>query len=165
MTNALLLGRFHAVTRAQSDWLGSLSKAPVDRLICVITSANHAATRRNPLDVATRESMLRPALERSGKPFEIVRVDDIPDSKAWVDYVNGEIKKKLGAAITPDSTTVYSANRDVDALFQAGGFKVVAQEVQGLTPHELGQASPHEHQRATVDQLGARLTVGPVWAA
>ena len=139
MTNALLLGRFHAVTRAQSDWLASLSKAPVDRLICVITSANHAATRRNPLDVTTRESMLRPALERSGKPFEIVRVDDIPDSKGWVDHVNAEIRKKLGAAVTPDSTTVYSANRDVDALFQAGGFKVVAQEVQGLTPHELVQ--------------------------
>ncbi len=139
MTNALLLGRFHAVTRAQSDWLASLSKAPVDRLICVITSANHAATRRNPLDVATRESMLRPALERSGKPFDIVRVDDIADSTAWVDHVNEQIKKQLGSRLTSDSTTVYSANRDVDALFKASGFKVIAQEVQGLTPHELVQ--------------------------
>ena len=139
MPNALLLGRFHAVTRAQSDWLASLSKAPVDRLICVITSANHSATRRNPLDVATRESMLRPALERSGKPFEIVRVDDVPDSAKWVEHVNQEVQRQLGLTLAPPGTTVYSANRDVDALFQAGGFKVIAQEVQGLTPHELVQ--------------------------
>lgn len=139
MPNALLLGRFHAVTRAQSDWLASLSKAPVDRLICVITSANQAATRRNPLDVATRELMLRPALERSGKPFEIVRVDDIADSAAWVEHVAAEVKRQAGLVLGPEGTTVYSANRDVDGLFKARGFEVIAQEVQGLTPHELVQ--------------------------
>lgn len=138
-TNALLLGRFHAVTRAQSDWLASLSKAPVDRLICVITSANHAATRRNPLDVATREQMLRPALERSGKPFEIVRVDDIPDSGAWVQHVAKEVERQAHVTLNPAQTTVYSANRDVDALFKTSGFEVIAQEVSGLTPHELVQ--------------------------
>ncbi|MDP2274547.1 MAG: methyltransferase domain-containing protein [Archangium sp.] len=139
MPNALLLGRFHAVTRAQSDWLASLSKAPVDRLICVITSANHAATRRNPLDVATREAMLRPALERSGKPLEIVRVDDIADSAAWVEHVAAEVKRQSGLVLGPEGTTVYSANRDVDGLFKARGFEVIAQTVQGLTPHELVQ--------------------------
>jgi SAM-dependent methyltransferase len=139
MTNALLLGRFHAVTRAQSDWLASLATAPVDRLICVVTSANHSATRRNPLDVATREAMLVPALARSGKPFDVVRVDDIPDSGAWVEHISREVQRQLGVTLTPAGTTVYSANRDVDQLFQAGGFRVVAQDVQGLTPHELVQ--------------------------
>jgi len=139
MTNALLLGRFHAVTRAQSDWLASLAKAPVDRLICVITSSNHAGTRRNPLEVSLREEMLRPALERSGKPFELVRVDDIPNSAAWVEHVVGEVKRQRGVALTPDDTAIYSANRDVDGLFSAKGFRVVAQEVKGLTPHELVQ--------------------------
>jgi SAM-dependent methyltransferase len=139
MTNALLLGRFHAVTRAQSDWLASLSKAPVDRLICVITSANHAATRRNPLDVKTREEMLRPALARSGKPFDIVRVDDIPDSGAWVQHVMKEVGRQTSRPLNAADTAVYSANRDVDALFKTSGFQVVAQEVRGLTPHELVQ--------------------------
>lgn len=137
MTTALLLGRFHAVTRAQSDWLASLSQAPVERLVCVVTSANHAGTRRNPLDATTREAMLRPALARSGKPFDVVRVDDIPDSEAWVQHVAAEVHRQLGRAVTPTTTTVYSANRDVDALFRAQGFPVVAQEVRGLTPHEL----------------------------
>ncbi len=139
MTNALLLGRFHAVTRTQSDWLASLAKAPVERLICVVTSSNHSGTRRNPLEVSLREEMLRPALERSGKPFEIVRVEDIPNSAAWVEHVLGEVKRQADVALTPADTAIYSANRDVDGLFTAKGFRVVAQEVKGLTPHELVQ--------------------------
>ncbi len=139
MTNALLLGRFHAVTLAQSDWLASLSKAPVDRLICVVTSANHQSTRRNPLDVATREEMLAPALARSGKPFDLVRVDDVPDSGAWVEHIAAEVQRQHGVGISARDTVVYSANRDVDALFHARGYRVVAQEVKGLTPHELVQ--------------------------
>ncbi|MFT3709475.1 MAG: methyltransferase domain-containing protein [Archangium sp.] len=139
MKSALLLGRFHAVTRAQAEWLASLAAAPVDRLICVMTSANHSATRRNPLDAKTREEMLKPALARSGKPFDVVRIDDIPDSSAWVEHVCTQVQNQLGVTLTSADTHVYSANRDVDALFQARGFRVVTQEVKGLTPHELVQ--------------------------
>lgn len=139
MSTALLLGRFHAVTRAQSEWLASLSQAPVDQIVCVVTSANHAGTRRNPLDVETRESMLKPALQRSGKPFQVVRIDDIPDSQAWVEHVVKEVERQAGVVLSPDKTTLFSANRDVDALFQAKGFPVSTPEVKGLTPHELVQ--------------------------
>ncbi|MFO0597355.1 MAG: methyltransferase domain-containing protein [Myxococcaceae bacterium] len=139
MTRALLLGRFHAVTRAQSDWLASLSSAPVDSLVCVVTSANHSGTRRNPLEAGVREEMLEPALARSGKPFEVVRVDDVPNSAAWVDHVLAEVKRQKDLGLDASNTVIYSANRDVDALFQAKGFRVVTQEVKGLTPHELVQ--------------------------
>jgi SAM-dependent methyltransferase/nicotinamide mononucleotide adenylyltransferase len=137
--HALLLGRFHAVTKAQGEWLEALSKEPIDGLTCVLTSANHAGTRRNPLDAATREAMLRPALARTKRPFDLVRIDDIPDSEAWVEHVVAQVKAQTGRALTPESTRLYSANRDVDALFAAKGFGVVAGEVKGLTPHELVQ--------------------------
>ena len=139
MKTALLLGRFHAVTRAQAAWIASLAAAPVDRLVCVLTSANHSGTRRNPLDAETREVMLRPALARAGKPFEVVRIDDVPDSDAWVAHVLAEVKRARGLELSSADTTVYSANHDVRALFQAQGFPVVADEVVGLTPHELVQ--------------------------
>lgn len=139
MTTALLLGRFHAVTRAQAAWLASLAQAPVDRVVCVLTSANHAGTRRNPLDADAREAMLRPALSRAGKPFDVVRLDDVPESDAWVAHVVAGVKRAAGVTLTTADTTVYSANRDVRALFEAQGFPVVAGEVQGLTPQELVQ--------------------------
>jgi SAM-dependent methyltransferase/nicotinamide mononucleotide adenylyltransferase len=139
MATALLLGRFHAVTRAQAEWLEALGRAPVDELVCVITSANHAGTRRNPLDVTTREELLRPALARSGKPFVLARIEDVPDSSRWVEHVLAEVQRQTGRTLSPTDTTVYSANRDVDALFVARGFATVAGEVKGLTPHELVQ--------------------------
>jgi SAM-dependent methyltransferase/nicotinamide mononucleotide adenylyltransferase len=136
---ALLVGRFHAVTRAQGAWLESLGKEPVEQLVCVVTSADHAGTRRNPLDTATRESMLKPALERSGKPFRLVQIKDIPDSAAWVEHVQSNVERATGQWPTPNDTILYSANREVDALFKAKGFKVVSSDVAGLTPHELVQ--------------------------
>lgn len=137
--DALVLGRFHAVTKAQDEWLGSLRAAPIARVICVLTSADHTGTRRNPLDADTREAMLRPALARAGKPFEIVRVKDIPDSAQWVEHVVREVHCARGIGLAPATTTLYSSNRAVDALFRAAGFPVIATEVKGLTPHELVQ--------------------------
>ncbi|MCA2981061.1 MAG: methyltransferase domain-containing protein [Myxococcaceae bacterium] len=136
---ALLLGRFHAVTKAQAAWLERLASEPVERLVCVITSANHAGTRRNPLDVVTREAMLVPALARTGRPFDVVRIDDVPDSEAWVAHVLRQVQAQAGLHLEPGMTRVYSANRDVDALFSAQGFTVVSSQVRGLTPHELVQ--------------------------
>ena len=74
-----------------------------------------------------------------GKPFDIVKVDDIAVSAAWVEHVAEQIQKQLGSRLTSEATTVYSANPDVEMLFQSKGFKVIAQQVQGLTPHELVQ--------------------------
>ncbi len=137
--NALLLGRFHAVTKAQDEWLQRLARAPIERVICVLTSANHAGTRRNPLDVATRERLVRPALERVGLPYELVRVDDVPESDAWVSHVVSAVKAQTSLEVSPSTTQVYSANRDVAQLFGREGFEVVADAVRGLTPHELVQ--------------------------
>lgn len=133
--DGLLIGRFHAVTKAQDEWLQSLKTARVDRLICVMTGANHAGTRRNPLDVKTRMELVQPALKRTGKPFELVVVDDVPDR--WVEHVVAEVGKRTGRPPTPADTTVYGANRDVDQLWAAAGFPIVAQPVKGFTPHEL----------------------------
>lgn len=135
--NALLVGRFHAVTRGQAEWLASLRSAPVDRLVCVLTSANLDGTRRNPLDVATRRALLEPALRASGKPFEVVAIDDVAESAAWVDHVCDAVARSLGARPSGGDTQMYSANSEVRRLFEAKGFRVVAESVQGLTPHEL----------------------------
>ena len=137
--NALVLGRFHAVTRGQSDWLASLAQQAVEEVVCVLTSADKSGTRRNPLDADTREAMLKPALLRSGKPVRLVRASDVPDSSMWVEHVLAAVEKGTGQWPTALDTRVYSANRDVRALFEAKGFETVGGEVAGLTPQELVQ--------------------------
>jgi SAM-dependent methyltransferase/nicotinamide mononucleotide adenylyltransferase len=137
--DALLIGRFHAVTLAQAEWLASLNTASIDRIVCVVTSANHSRTRRNPLPLEDRLSMLEPALQRAGRPFDLVPVDDVPDSQAWAQHVIDAVLARTGRVLTPASTRVFSANRDVDALFREQGYEIVAGDVKGLTPHELVQ--------------------------
>ena len=137
--NALIVGRFHAVSRAQAEWLESLKALPVDRIVCVLTSADHAGTRRNPFDADTRERMLKPALARAGKPFEVVRLNDIAESSAWIEHVVSGVQKAISLTLSPGQTQVLTANRDVEALFTARGFSVVTSELKGLTPQELVQ--------------------------
>jgi SAM-dependent methyltransferase len=140
-TVALLIGRFHALTRAQGELIGRLSADPeIARIVCVLTSADHAGTRRNPLDAETREAMLRPALEASGKPFVLVRVNDIHDDAGWVAHVARAVEAATGIGLAPGRTRLYSANRDVNALFAADGYELVALPHPQRTPHELVQA-------------------------
>jgi SAM-dependent methyltransferase len=143
---ALLVGRFHAVTKAQEAWLRSVK---ADRVICALTSANHHGTRRNPLSVEEREAIVRDALK--GMPFDVVRIDDVPQTDKWVEHVLACVER----AGLPRPTHVFSANREVRALFEAKGFEVVSQGVHGLTPHELvqriadGKSWEHEASEAT----------------
>lgn len=147
---ALLVGRFHAVTKSQEAWLQSLK---ADRITCVLTSANHSGTRRNPLDVETRKKLMREALR--GAPLDLVAIDDIPNTQAWVEHVLASVDRAGLGRPTPADTKVYTSNHDVAALFRAHGFTIVSDEVKGLTPHELvqliadGREWQHEASQAT----------------
>ena len=134
---ALLVGRFHAVTKSQEAWLQGLKLRGLERITCVLTSANHAGTRRNPLPVEARRRLIEAALE--GQAHDVVAIDDIPSTARWVEHVVASVERAGCPKPTPDTTQVYSSNREVAALFRAQGFTVVADEVQGLTPHELVQ--------------------------
>ena len=137
---ALLLGRFHALTRSQGELVASLAReVELTRIVCVITSADHAGTRRNPLPADTREAMLRPALAATGKPFDLVRVADVPDDARWVEHVRLAVRAATDLELTPASTTLVSANRSVQALFAAANFHVARHPAAGETPHELIQ--------------------------
>jgi SAM-dependent methyltransferase len=135
---ALLIGRFHALTRAHAEFLTAVAAdATLTRIACVITSADHAGTRRNPLSVETREAILRPALVPTGKPFQIVPVADIPDDAAWVAHVRAALAS-AGCPVEPAGCVVLTANSSVAALFVAAGFRI-ARARADVTPHELIQ--------------------------
>lgn len=132
----LLVGRFHALTRGQADV--TLALAPeATRLDAVITSCDHAGTRRNPLDQATRARILRPLLESTGRPFAIVPITDIPDDAAWPAHVAAAVGAASGEPVVPAETHVVTTNHAVAALFRAAGFVVPALPEPEVTPDEL----------------------------
>lgn len=134
---ALVVGRFHALTRGQEAWLASLGRRPVERLVCVMTSADQHGTRRNPLDADTREAMLRPALARAGRPFDVVRLRDVAEDAAWVTHLLEGVRDAVGVSPGPSDATVHTSNSEVARLFAAAGFEVVSEGVRGPTPREL----------------------------
>jgi SAM-dependent methyltransferase/nicotinamide mononucleotide adenylyltransferase len=172
---ALLLGRFHALTRGQAELVASLSQeVDLERIVCVVTSADHSGTRRNPLDVETREALLRPALAATGKRFDVVRVDDIPDDAAWVEHVRAAVRAQAGVELLPASTTLVSANREVQKLFAAAGFVLAKVPAEGLTPTEIlerivaGKEWKSEAAASTIAVFEARrvaATLARVFAA
>ncbi len=135
---ALLVGRFHALTREQAAWIASLGHDPaVEKIACVITSADHVGTRRNPLDAEIRQSIVEPVVAAAGRPWRLVRVDDIPDDAAWPSHVAHAVGAATGWEVSPASTEVYTANRSVETLFARDGYRVVRAQVGGATPQEL----------------------------
>ena len=118
-------------------WLLTLRDAPVEKIVCVLASANQSGTRRNPLEAAVREQMLEPSLRAVGKPFVIVRSDDVPEREHWVKFVADGVERALHARPNPGDTQVFTQNRDVAQLFLADGFQVTVREAEGTTPLEL----------------------------
>ena len=124
---ALLLGRFHALTRGQAELVASLAQeVNLERIVCVVTSADHSGTRRNPLDAETREAMLRPAAGGDGQAFDVVRVNDIPDD-AGLGRARARRRARAGrrrAAAGGDDADERQPRGA--ALFAAAGFTVAA---------------------------------------
>ena len=134
---ALLVGRFQAITRDQAEWISRLANEPISEIVLVITSADHHGTRRNPFDAATRRALVEPELRKTGKPYRICEISDIPESAAWVAHVVANVKAQSSLELRPEATFVYSSNHEVRTLFESGGFQVVASAEIGLTPQEF----------------------------
>ena len=138
MPTALLCGRFHALTRAQGEAISALGRDPtVDGVVLVVTSADHAGTRRNPLPVSLRRAQLVPVLAALGKPWALGEVADQADDAAWVRAVIGAASAAAGRALSTGNTTVVTANRDVVGLFVEAGFHTSPLDAQGLVPSQL----------------------------
>src|SRR5205807_853313 len=106
------------------------------RLVCVLTSADHAGTRRNPLPAELREAIWRPLLAATGKPFVLVRVNDIPDDARWVEHVRVAVRAASAIELVPDETLVVTANPDFGSYGPAMDASLI-QKVGDLLPWVL----------------------------
>jgi SAM-dependent methyltransferase len=140
MTNLLLPGRWHAVTREQEAALRrAVEQAGPGRLVFVITSADQSHTRRHPLTAAERAEVVRSLAETLGRPYEIHTTTDVRDSAVWVDHIREAVRADSGGTtrLEPDDTVVISSNPDVLGRFAAAGFRMVCPTFQGALPADI----------------------------
>jgi SAM-dependent methyltransferase len=136
MTNLLLPGRWHAVTRDQEAALRrAVDQAGPGRLVFVITSADQSRTRRNPLTAEERTKVVRALAQTLGRPYEIHTATDVPDSTQWVRHVQDAVGGTR--RLRPDDTVVTSSNPDVLGRFAAAGFRTLCPTFQGALPADV----------------------------
>jgi nicotinamide mononucleotide adenylyltransferase/SAM-dependent methyltransferase len=129
----LLVGRFHALTRAQAAAFLAFA-AEVEQVVCVVTSADHAETRRNPLPYASRRKMLEELFDGRAAPA-FVPVPDLDEDTAWVAAVRAGLIRVLSGV--PARMLALTANRDVAALLGEAGVEVRTPPPLEVTPAEL----------------------------
>jgi SAM-dependent methyltransferase/nicotinamide mononucleotide adenylyltransferase len=140
MTDLLLPGRWHAVTREQETALRRrVEEAGPARLVFVITAADRSRTKRHPLTADERTEVVRALAEALGRPFEVHRVADISDSGRWVEHVRDAVRADSGGAtrLDPQDTVVLSGNPDVLRHFEAAGYRTLPLDFHGPLPADL----------------------------
>ena len=136
----VVVGRFHALTCAQAAWLRALAgRSETEEMVCVITSADHAGTRRNPLPLSERLNMMRPLLASLPCPTQLLKVPDVSDDRDWVQGIERAVLAAGLLPLQPSDSLACTGNPVVAALFEVAGYRVERQALEGPAPFELIQ--------------------------
>lgn len=140
ITNLLLIGRWHGVTRDQQKALRrSVEEAGPGKLVFVITAADQAGTKRHPLKVEERRQIVIALAGEFGRPYEVHAVVDIKESDRWVQHLREVVLAESSGAtsLDPANTVVLSANHDVIGLFQQAGYPTNSPHFEGAMPADM----------------------------
>jgi SAM-dependent methyltransferase len=140
MTQLLIIGRWHAVTRDQeAALLAQITAAAPTRLLFVITAADQSGTKRHPLPADFRGEMVREMAAPLGYPFEVHAVTDTADAAGWVRHVEAAVRASSRGRrqLNPRNTAVLSGNPDVLGLFGLAGYRTLPAEFHGAMPFDV----------------------------
>ncbi|WP_454041625.1 class I SAM-dependent methyltransferase [Cellulosimicrobium sp. Marseille-Q8652] len=170
----LFPGRHHLVTRFQVDYLRALRAglvrdldgrrvrcAPDVEVVWVVTSANHAGTRRNPLPGHRREALIENVAAREGLPSVVVPVPDVAPSPRFATLVVTSVETGTGRGPTPADTVVACSTPSVIAAYRELGFRVAgveldaAEDVGGHDGAPLAQDAGAARPWDVVERLAA----------
>jgi SAM-dependent methyltransferase len=140
MTQLLVIGRWHAVTRDQeAALLAQITAAAPSKLLFVITAADQAGTKRHPLPAEYRAEIVQEMARTLGCPFEVHSITDIPDTAGWVRHVEAELRRSSRgrARLRPANTAVLSGNPEVLGWFGMAGYRTLPAEFHGAMPLDV----------------------------
>jgi SAM-dependent methyltransferase len=140
MTDLLLIGRWHAVTRDQEAALRrEIDALDPDRLVFVITAADQKGTKRHPLPAERRREIVEETARALGRPFEVHAVTDLKHSGPWVEHVRDEVLTRSDGAtrLDPKQTLLLTANPNVRDDFAAAGYRTRLHEFHGALPADV----------------------------
>jgi hypothetical protein len=106
---------------------------PIDKIIWVITSANHSNTRRNPLSGYRREAMIEDFSRHLVAKSFIYHIDDIWVSQRFPHYVINKIEVDSGGKhrLTPENTVLGCSTPEVIDMYVKLWFQTLPFELEG----------------------------------
>lgn len=160
----LFPGRHHVVTRYQVDYLRALRAglvrdldgrrvrcAPDVEVVWVVTSANHAGTRRNPLPGHRREALVENVTTREGLASVVVPVPDVAPDDRFAHLVVTSVATATGIAPDPADTVVACSTPALVDAYRALGYRVAGVELDAAEPGGEPPARPWD----VVEQIAA----------
>lgn len=167
----LIPGRHHLVTRFQASYLFRFLNAGMDgeydtsgrplegrisRAVFAVTSADHAATRRNPLPFFLRALAIHGLGQEIGADIAIYGIDEAGDREDFAGYtVKTILHDSEGAVDLSPENCVVACSTAVGRLYESLGFRVWAAEAA---------ASASGHDRLLPWQLIERIAASEDWA-
>ena len=136
-------GRHHLLTRFQADYLRKLLAgeerdedgdpiAVADDAVVVwaVTSANHAATRRNPFPAHRREAAIEILAHVERMPSIVVPVVDVAPTPRFAEITLKEISHATSERVypTPATAIVATSTPQVADLYRALGYRIAPME-------------------------------------
>jgi hypothetical protein len=182
-------GRHHTLTRDQAAWLASAragtlrdrSGHPIELahdaiLVLAITSANHAATRRNPVSAAQRVAQAELFLHIERIPGAVVAIPDLPVTDQFAARVIADVAASPGIDIPINpSTTLVAVSTPVGEMYAALGYRIggVELDMPGAPyPWDLVEAAAagntatfHAHAHPATIDVWSRYSLLPAVSA
>ncbi|MBI2591085.1 MAG: methyltransferase domain-containing protein [Candidatus Brennerbacteria bacterium] len=147
--NILSPGRHHMLTKFQHDYLLKLVREGVDgqkvqRILFVITSANHENTRRNPIPLYLRTLAIDRFAEDLECDFKIYPVNDVKPTDKFAEYILRQIFYQSGEKLTSKNTILACSTPPIIKLFLKLGFKNTPVELVDSERNIYSALRPYE---------------------
>src|SRR5690606_41505350 len=109
-------------------------------VVWVVTSANHAGTRRNPLPGHRREALVENVTTREGLASVVVPVPDVAPDDRFAQLVLTSVATATGVAPDPADTVVACSTPPLVDAYRPLGHRVAGREPDAAAPD--GAAPP-----------------------
>lgn len=133
--------------------------------VFAVTSANHDATRRNPVALQHRVTQAELFIRDVGLRGVVVTVPDVPQTSRFAKRVLGDVAEQVGVMLTPADTLV-AVSTGVADMYQRLGFRVGRIELDGPvnTPYAWDVVSAVVARRDDQVNEWAHPSTLDVWA-
>ncbi|MFH1585899.1 MAG: methyltransferase domain-containing protein [archaeon] len=149
MVSILFPGRHHMLTRFQYQYLRDVldrgvDGKKIDRILFIVTSANHQNTRRNPIPLYLRAMAIAKFAQNLPCEVKIYAIPDIDYTDKYAQFILNQLFYQGGEGVTPGNSILACSTPSVIKLFKKEGFSNLPVELVDAKKDKYSDLRPYE---------------------